>query len=485
MNPGASDTADDGFITRAARRLQRLWRFFSHEVWEQQLSEMPKGKAMGYRAARIAYCTFRGLIFEETLHVRAAALTYFTVLSLVPLLAFAFAVLKGFGAYDALVQQTIRPYFTSLLNANEPLQRAFEELLGFIEQTGVASLGFIGLLFLLYAATRLLRNVEGALNEIWGVRSARSLFEQTRDYVAIILVLPVSLLAAGALTTFGQALDLLRSAGETLGISGLLDRAISIFSPVTVLFLSLLFLYTVLPNASVRLRSAALGALIGSIAWYLALIAHVRFQVGVARFNALYSGFAAFPIFLAWLHISWLVVLVGAQIASTHQHHRSLARRARIADADRAFREAICLSAVLEVVRAFVRGTPYPTREALSQRFDAPEGVIVEMLDRLVEAGILVRVNAPDEGAYALAKPPDRIRVKEVLDALRRSPTFRPEVRQSAGLDRVASQLWLELDRAMERSPANCSLRQAIEQEERETARVVSADGAPAADASP
>ena len=223
--------------------------------------------------------------------------------------------------------------------------------------------------------------------------------------------------------------------------------------------------------------------MIGSLAWYLALIAHVRFQVGVARFNALYSGFAAFPIFLAWLHISWLIVLVGAQIASTHQHHRSLARRARIADADRAFREAICLSAVLEVVRAFARGTPYPTREALSQRFDAPEDVIGEMLDRLVEAGMLVRMDAPDEGAYALAKSPDRIRVKEVLDALRRSPTFRPEVRQSAGLDRVASQLWLELDRAMEQSPANCSLRQTIEHEERGAAGGVSGDSGATADA--
>jgi membrane protein len=235
------------------------------------------------------------------------------------------------------------------------------------------------------------------------------------------------------------------------------DRAISVVSPLTVL------------------RSAALGALLGSVAWYLALIAHVRFQVGVARFNALYSGFAAFPIFLAWLHISWLVVLVGAQIASTHQHHRSLARRARVADADRAFKEAMCLSAVLEVVRAFVHGTPYPTREALSQRFDAPEDVISELLDRLVDAGMLVRASAPDDGAYALAKAPERIRVKDVLDALRRSPSFQPERRQAAGLDPVASQIWLELDRSLEDSPANCSLQQLVEQEDRGTAPAVPA----------
>jgi membrane protein len=463
------------FLASARRRLERAWRFFSHEVWETRLTELPSRKAFGYRAARIVYCTFRGLFFEEMLNIRAAALTYFTVLSLVPLLAFSFALLKGFGAYDVLVDQTIRPYLSALLEGNDALQRAFDQMLGFVEQTGVASLGFIGLLFLLYAATRLLRNIEGALNEIWGARSARDLFQQTRDYVAIMLVLPLSLLAAGALTTFGQALDLLRAAGETLGVSGLLDRAISLVSPLTVLFLSLLFVYTVLPNATVKLRSAAVGALIGSVAWYLTLIAHVRFQVGVARFNALYSGFAAFPIFLAWLHVSWLIVLVGAQIASTHQHHLSLARRARIADADSAFKEAVCLSAVLEIVRAFVHGTPFPTRQALSLRFDAPEEVISELLDRLVDAGMLVRAGASGDGAYALAKSPDRIRVKDVLDALRRSPSFQPERREAAGLDRVASQIWLDLDRALERSPANWSLQQIIDQEERGTAPAIPA----------
>jgi membrane protein len=333
----------------------------------------------------------------------------------------------------------------------------------------VASLGFLGLLFLLYAATRLLRNVEGALNDIWGARSARDWFQQMRDYTAIIVVLPVSLMAAVALTTVGQALDLLRAAGETLGISGLLDRIISVFTPLTVLFVGLLFVYTVLPNASVRIRSAAVGALIASVTWYLVLIAHVRFQVGVARFNALYSGFAALPIFLAWLHISWLVVLVGAHIGSIHQHHRSLARRARLADTDRAFKETICLSAMLEVVRAFEQGRPYPTREQLSLRFDAPEEVIAELLDHLVSAGLLVHTSAPRDAAYGLAKSPDHIRAKDVLDALRRSPGFRPEAHESTGVDRRAAQLWLELDHALEQSPANRSLRELVDGEDSAT----------------
>jgi membrane protein len=261
-------------------------------------------------------------------------------------------------------------------------------------------------------------------------------------------------MAALALTTVGQAFALLRAAGETLGVSGLMDRAISIVGPLAVLFLGLLFLYKVMPNAQVKSRSAAVGALIGGLLWYVVLIVHVRFQVGVARFNALYSSFAAFPIFLAWQHISWLVVLVGAQIA----------RRARSANADQTFKEMLCLSAMLEVARAFTRGTPHPTREWLSSRLDAPEELIAKLLDPLVASGILVEVNAAKSDAYALDKSPELIHVKDLLDAQRRSPEFGSQ--RAEGLDPTAKRLWLELDGVMERADANCSLRELVEAED-------------------
>lgn len=453
----------ENIFSKARHWWEATGNFFAHEVWQKRLEELPPGQAFRYRSARILYCTMRGLLFEETLHIRAAALTYFTVLSLVPLLAFAFALLKGFGAYDLLVQEQLRPYVLELLAGNEPLRQAFEKLLEFVEQTGVASLGFLGLIFLLYAATRLLRNIEGALNEIWGARSARDYLEQLRDYVAIIVVTPLSLIAAVALTTLGQIIAIVRAAGETLGVSGLMDQAISLAGPLTVLFLGLLFLYIVMPNATVKVRSAAVGALIGSVLWYVVLILHVRFQVGVARFNALYSGFAAFPIFLAWQHISWLVVLVGAQIASIHQHHRSLAKRLRLAKADQAFKEAICLSAVLEVARAFVRGARPPTREQLGTLLDTPEELITELFERLVAIGILVEVNTGKDIAYALGKSPELIRVKDLLDGLRRSPGFELDSQRADGLDPLAKELWLDLDRALELSRSNCSLRELAE----------------------
>jgi membrane protein len=435
-------------------------RFFARDVWETRVDELPSWQAFRYRSARIAHSTYRALLFEDTLHVRAAALTYYTVLSLVPLLAFAFALVKGFGAYDLLVEQTIRPSVLKLLAGNEPLRRAFEQILGFVSQTGVTSLGLVGLLALLYAATRLLRNIEGALNDIWGACTARDVLEQMRDYVAIIVITPLCLLGAAALTTVGEALDMLRKAGERMGLRSILDPMIGVLGPLLVLFIGLLVLYIVMPNTVVRVRSALVGAVIGGVAWYAVLLAHVRFQVGVARFNALYSSFGAIPIFLAWLQLSWLVVLVGAQIAATHQYSRGLAQTKRLAGADQAVREAVCLSALLRIARAFMAGSPRPTLLQLSTALDVPEALLSELLDRLIAAGLVAKTDLGNDPGYVLAVAPETFRVKDVLDAMRRAPgAIDTDLGRALRLDPDAARLWLDMDSALSQSPANLPFR--------------------------
>jgi membrane protein len=227
------------------------------------------------------------------------------------------------------------------------LHRAVEQLLKFVAATSVASLGMLGLVTLLYAATRLLRNVEIALNEVWGALEARNHLQQLRDYVAIIVVTPICMIAAFALTTVGQLVETIRFVEDKLGLGGVVDWLLGALGPFCVIFVGLVFLYLVMPNTKVRPRSAVVGALIGASLWYLVLILHVRFQVGVARFNALYSGFAAIPIFLVWLQLSWLVIVVGAQTAAADQNTRQRALQARLVAADKSVKELLSLSALL------------------------------------------------------------------------------------------------------------------------------------------
>lgn len=445
-------------------RYRRTVDFFGRQIWDQRLEELSTRRVWAYQTARIAYCTVKGAVLGDSIQVRAAALTYFTVLSLVPLLAFAFALLKGFGAYDLLIEETIRPYVLRFLSGNEALSTAFEQILGFVEGTGVTSLGFIGLLTLLYAATRLLRNIEGALNELWSVSTGREALQQLRDYVAIIVVTPLCLMAAVGLTATTQALELFRAAGETLGISNLLEQVMGFFGPLVVIFLGLLFLYKVMPYTNVRFVSAVAGAAIGALLWYAVLLVHVRFQVGVARYNALYSSFGAIPIFLAWLQVSWLVVLIGAQIASTHQNSRSIAQRRRIANFDGAEREVLGLSAVLQIAHAFQACQGAKSQRELSDAIGLPEPLVGELMERLVKADILTRSGEPSDRRYVLIRPPERVRVKDVLGALRETHDVasRPLYLEVPFGD-LAVQTWQTLDRALERVPENRDLSQLLD----------------------
>jgi membrane protein len=437
-------------------RLSRLRRFFSTDVWEAPLEQLPRARARRYRAARIAYTAAQGLLFSDTLHVRAAALTYFTVLSLVPLLAFVFAILKGFGAYKALVENSLRPYLLATFEGNEALQQAFDQILDFVRNTGVTSLGFLGLLALLYAATRLLRNVEEALNHIWNVSTGRGPLRQLTDYVAIIMVVPMCLLLAAGLGTATQVFDMLRSVEEKLGLGGALEWSIGVLGPYAVIILGLLFLYMVMPNTSVQVRSALLGALIGGVLWYAVLVMHVRFQVGVARFNALYSSFGVIPIFLVWLYVSWLTVMVGAQIAASHQQDRAQAQSVRAASADHDYREAVGLSALLRIAQAFVHGEAPPTLSALSLALDAPEKLLEELMLRAEHAGLVICAPQEKETRFVLGRMPDRILVKDVLDALKRTPTERDRsLHDLPGLAPEVLDTLQALDRELAGSPHN------------------------------
>jgi membrane protein len=448
--------------SRVRSAYYRFVELFGTEIWQQRLDELPKSKARRYQVARIAQRTFRSLVLDDELHVRAAALTYFTVLSLVPLLAFAFALLKGFGAYELLIEGTIRPYILQFLSGNPALRDSFDKILGFVESTGVTSLGFLGLIALLYAATRLLRNIEGAFNEIWGVQTGRKPLQQLRDYVSIIIVMPLCLMAAAGLATAGQAGRMLQSASAQLGIESFVNQAITVLGPLVALFLGLLLLYKAMPYTSVRAKSAAIGAVIGGVAWYLVLLAHVSFQIGVARFNALYSSFAAVPIFLAWLQLSWLTILIGAQVTATHQNGRQLAQRKRLASADQALRESLSIAAMLHIAGAFLNKEPPAGLERLARELDIDEAFLVELLDALVRAGLLVRAEPSDDPRYVLSRPAESIHLKDILDALRRAPGDIQDAEHGrVGAHAVA--LWRELDAATADAPSNKNLADLVE----------------------
>src|SRR5512133_3827601 len=243
--------------------------------------------------------------------LRAAALTFYTLLSLVPLLAIAFSVLKGLG-----VQNSLEPVLRQVAGDS---QEAVSLIVGYVNNTNVKSLGVIGLVFLFVTAVSLLESIEESFNAICGVSENRSPQRRFSDYLSVIIVGPVMLLAATSITSGLQSKWLVRWIIERVYFG---DKILLLFQmlPYVSIWITTIFLYMFIPNTKIRLASAILGGILAGTAWQITQWGYFHFQVGVANYNAIYGTLAALPVFLVWIYTSWLIVLFGLEVVCAHQH---------------------------------------------------------------------------------------------------------------------------------------------------------------------
>src|ERR1051325_915033 len=282
------------------------------------------------RHIRILYRAVAGFT-ENRCPLLASALTYTTLLSLVPLLALMFATLKGFG-----VQNRLEPILIEKLSAGS--EQIVRQIIGYIDKTDVKALGAVGLASLLVTAISVIGNIEFALNRIWGVQRTRNIGRKFSDYLSVLLTCPILFVAALGVTSSAQNVDVVQWFLALPGM-GYLVLAIAAVTPYILMWIALTFLYDYLPNTRVRFASALYGGIIGGTLWQLAQWGYVHFQVGVSRANAIYGAFAQLPIFLVWLYMGWNVVLFGAMLSFTHQNIRTSGKDPNVADAPYAFRE--------------------------------------------------------------------------------------------------------------------------------------------------
>ncbi|WP_248357767.1 YihY/virulence factor BrkB family protein [Anaeromyxobacter oryzae] len=440
--------------------LVRLRTFFTGRIWDVRLSDLPWWKAALYRASRIIYSTARGF-FDDRLTVRAAALTYFSVLSVVPFLAFAFAILKGFGAYRTFVQGTVRPYLDETFAPNPALHQAVVRILAFVDTTDFSKLGAVGLVALVYTSITLVSSVEAALNDVFGAKTTRPVLRQVTDYVTLLVTAPLLVFVATTASAAAQSSSVVLFLRDRLGLGPVIDWALGL-TPVAVVGLALFAIYVILPNVRIRILSALIGAAVAALLWQGALVLQIQLQMGVARYNAIYSVLGAIPIFLVWTYVSWVIVLLGAEIASSHQDEQSVRLRMHGGEhADQALRESLAIAAVARVTRDFLSGGPRRTASDLAALLEVPAPTVDDVLGALVRGGVLLRAVCGHVIVYVPGGDVDALRATDVRDALRRDPRV-DDVR--LGIERHLGSDLQQLLRAEEedrrRSPHDLTLRE-------------------------
>lgn len=389
--------------------IDRARSFVTVELWSER-ERQSRPSLIGL--LQFAIMVVRGFVRDHLL-LRASALAYFTVLSVVPLLAVAVSIAHAVGVGG----ETFVDWVVGTLAAVSP--EAQETIRGLISQANFAGLGGVSAAFLFAGTVLAISQVESAFNGIWGVAHARPWRRRFSDYLAVLMVGPLLGGVTLSLTTSMKSQWLLQRLLENSIFSTLFSFGLSQV-PVVVLSLVFAFLYWFLPNTRVRAWSALLGAVPAAVLTLVAQNLYVDFSVGVARANIFFGSFAALALLFAWIYIFWAIVLFGAEIAFAHQTLHIYRRELRSGPAGTAEREAIGLRIALEVGRRFRDCAELVDAGQLSDVLHAPVRVVRDVVDRLREADILAyRAEGATREALQLGKPADRIGVVDVLFALR------------------------------------------------------------------
>jgi membrane protein len=427
-------------------------------AWEQLLwgrrTDLPRWQRLLQPTLRLLYALGRD-ISAGTLSLQAMSLVYTTLLSLVPLLAVSFSVLKGFGVHNQLEPM--------LLQALHPLgagaQEVVERLIGYVDNTNVRVLGAVGLALLLYSVMSLISKIEQVFNLTWRIDRQRPWPERFSRYLSVLLVGPVLLFSAVAASASLRSNALVQQMVDIEPLGSLLhiaERAL----PYLLITLAFTFAYSFVPNTRVRLGPALVGALVGGLLWLTAGSLFADFMAGSTRFAAIYSGLAILILFMIWVYIAWLMVLIGANIAFYVQYPEYLGSRERTLRLSNRLRERVALQLMVQVVRRHYTGTEGATEDELAHTLEMPLVNVRNLIGMLRAEGFLV-TTATDPPRFVPAQAPERVRVRELVRRIRRHGED-TVVASAHGKDAKVAAVEQSIQRAIDASLGDMSLRELV-----------------------
>lgn len=409
MPTAGAPIAASAFLVRlhGASRVSRAGRYLDRDLWTADLSIHRFPVRAGVRLLRVLVAVARAP-FDGQLNLEAAALVYRTLLSIVPLLAVAFSLLKAFGA-----QYRIEPLLVQMFSPLGPGGvEVARHIIEFVSNIGVGVLGAVGLLGLFYTVVSVIEGIENALNHIWHVRRSRTLMRKFTDYLSILLVGPVLVFAALGIIASAQSSRIVQRVLALTPFKPEIVATVWHVAPFVLLVAAFTLLYRFLPYARVAPGAALVGGVTAATLWHIVGLAFARLVASSTSYSAIYSSFAVLVLFLLWLQIAWLVVLVGGEVAYIQQHPTSYV--AVRGQPSMRLREHAGLEALVEITRRYLAGDRL---DDLARLLGAPLAIVDEVIEDFVHHGFLARAVEPD--GVVLARTPELIIITDVLAAIR------------------------------------------------------------------
>jgi len=343
--------------------------------------------------------------------LRASALTFYSLLSIVPIIALAFGISKGFGLEARLREQIEKNLSSQETVANNVVDYAQNML----DNTSGGIVAGVGFIILFFTVIRVIGNIEEALNDIWNVKASRSIARKFADYTVLILMGPAAVILSGAINVV-----ISKNLISIIGNNDFSNYTLRLI-PVLLLTLLLTFIYSYMPNRKINLLAAMFGGFITSILFQVFQYGYIIFQDKMNSYEGVYGSLAALPLFMIWLQASWTLVLFGAEVSFSVQTANSFEYEHDIRNISRKHKQLVALSVVTECVRRFMKDEEGPSANELSERLETPLRLVYEVLDELVEARVISKLHAEDPvspSSYQPAMDLEILTIQKVIDKL-------------------------------------------------------------------
>lgn len=379
------------------KRIKQIWKFLTYDIWRITEDEVTRTTFSLLNIVKTIFLCI-DIFNKERLANKASALTYSTLLAIVPILAIVFAIARGFGFEQLMESQVMQGFGGN----TETVQYILKFVNSTIAETKNGIFIGIGLVMLFWSVLVLINNMEMTFNQIWQVKKARSVYRKTTDYLSMLLLMPILIVLSSGLSIF---IGTMVKNFEDYTLLAPLGKFLIRMIPFVLTWCMFTALYIFMPNTKVKFKHALISGILAGSAYQAFQYLYIGSQMSVSRYNAIYGSFAALPLFLLWVQISWTICLIGAQLTFASQNISNFSFDKDTRHISRRYRDFIAVLILSRIVKRFAQNeTPYTAPE-LGEQYQIPIRLVHQTLYQLQEIHLIHEV-ATDEKSEEIGYQP-------------------------------------------------------------------------------
>ncbi len=438
------------------QRSADLIEFIRDGLWRIRLRDLTVIRRFLIKYLRIIIIAAKEFVYDKC-PLRASALTYYSLLSIVPVAAVAFAIAKGFRLQEHLEAQIMEKFS----GQEAMMTQIIEFSRNMLKNTRGGIIAGVGAVVLLWAVINVLSQIEDTFNDISGVTKSRSFGRKFSDYISLILIGPLLLImSSSAMVLIATNLSQITQKIALVGVFSPLVALIVNILPYSFIWILFTFIYIFMPNQKVPFSSGLIAGIVAGTIYVLVQKLYIFFQIGVAKYNTIYGSFAALPLFLLWLQLSWFIMLFGAEISFAHQNVDAYEFEPDWKKISPSFKKLLSLQIAHMIVMNFIRGEKPMTVKQIGNALDIPIRLVQEILNDLISCGLLSDTTSENNSgtAYQPARDINDFSISFIINALENNGIDTIPTAHTDSFNSLSERLRAFAE-AIEKSPSNALLK--------------------------